>query len=66
MTTIEARAAGVTVKVVKPLMLPVAAVTVVAPVATLVAKPPLEIVAIVGAEEVHMAVLVRFCVLLSE
>jgi hypothetical protein len=36
------------------------------PAATLVASPVALIVAILVAEEVHVAVLVRFCVLLSE
>ena len=65
-TAIEVSVAGVTVRVVKPLIAPAVAVIVVTPVATLVAKPPLAIVAMVGVEEVHVAEPVRFCVLPSE
>jgi hypothetical protein len=44
-------------------MLPEVAVTVAVPEATLVARPPLLMVAIPVADEVHFAELVRFCVL---
>jgi hypothetical protein len=65
-TAIETSVAGVTVSVAKPVTLPEAALIVVAPVATLLARPPLAIVATFGAEEPQLAELVRFCVLPSE
>jgi hypothetical protein len=59
----------VTVKVVDPLIAPNAASIVVVPPPMAVAKPceleALLIVATLGAEELHVAVLVRFCVLPS-
>jgi hypothetical protein len=55
----------VTVKVVEPLIAPEVAWIVVVPCATLVAKPAALIVAIFVADELHVAIAVRFCVLLS-
>ena len=57
--------AGVTVRVVLPLMLPELAWMVVVPVPTAVARPATLIVATVTAEELHVAVLLRFCVVPS-
>ena len=57
--------AAVTVRVVLPLMLPELAWMVVEPVPTEVAKPALLMVTTVRAEELHVAVLVKFCVLPS-
>jgi hypothetical protein len=59
-------AVAVTVRVVEPLMAPEAALIVVVPAATPVANPPVVIVATVVVCEVHVAVLVKFCVELSE
>jgi hypothetical protein len=61
-TEIEVSTGGVTVNVAEPLMVPDFAVMVALPCATLVASPPLLTVAIDFAEEVQVAVLVRFCV----
>lgn len=61
-TEIEVNTAAVTVNVAEPLIVPDLAVTVVLPFATLVARPPLLMVAIDFAEEVQVAVVVRFCV----
>src|SRR5580692_3612377 len=58
--------AAVTVRLAEPLMAPEVAVMVVEPVATPVAKPLVEIVATPVGEVVHVAVLERFCVVLSE
>jgi hypothetical protein len=52
----------VTVNVAEPLIVPDLAVIVALPCATLVASPPLLTVAIDFAEEVQVAVLVRFCI----
>ena len=60
-TSVEA----VTVSVVLPEIEPVVARMVVDPVLTAVAKPAALIVATVAAEELHVAVLVRFCVVPS-
>ena len=60
-TAIEVKTAAVTVNVAEPLIVPDLAVTVVLPCATLVASPPLLMVAIDLAEEVQVAV-VRFWV----
>jgi len=65
-TAMETSAAAVTVREAEPLMAPLVAVTVVDPVAMPVAKPLVEIVATPVGEVVHVAVLVRFCVVLSE
>ena len=54
-----------TVSVVEPIMLPTVALMVELPAATPVAKPPAVIVATPVADEFHVAVLVRFCVLPS-
>jgi hypothetical protein len=59
-TEIEVKTAAVTVRVAEPLIVPDFAVMVVLPFATLVAKPPLLMVAMDFAEEVQVAVLVRF------
>jgi hypothetical protein len=61
-TAIEVNTAAVTVNVDDPLIVPEVAVMVVLPCATLVANPPPLTVAIVVAEEVQVAVVVRFCV----
>ena len=59
-TEIEVNAAALTVNVAEPLMVPDLAVIVALPCAMLVANPALLTVAIDVAEEVHVAVLVRF------
>jgi hypothetical protein len=64
-TAIETRVAAVTFNVVDPATLPEVAVMVVVPTPVAVASPALEIVATPAAEDVHVAVLVRFCVLPS-
>jgi hypothetical protein len=67
-TAIDTRvgAVAVTVRVVVPLMAPEAALIVLVPAATPVANPPALIVATLVVCEVHVAVLVKFCVELSE
>ena len=62
MTEIEVSTAAVTVKVVEPLIVPDLAVIVVLPCATPVARPALLTVAIDVADEVQVALLVRFWV----
>jgi hypothetical protein len=62
-TEIAVKTAAVTDKVAEPLMLPEVAVMVAVPEATLVARPPLFIVAIPVADETHLTELLRFCVL---
>jgi len=62
-TTIEVRVAAVTVRDVEPLIDPDVAVMIVAPAATLVARPELLIVAALVAEELHTTELVMFWVL---
>ena len=62
-TEIEVKTAAVTVKVAEPVIEPDLAVMVVLPGATAVASPVVLTVAIVVADEVHLTVLVRFCVL---
>jgi hypothetical protein len=62
---IETSVALVTVNRVEPLIEPEVAEMLAVPWATLVAKPALLIVAVAGAAEDHVAVLVRFCVLPS-
>ncbi len=64
MTAIDARIAGVTVNVAEPLIVPDVAVMVEVPCVRLVASPPLLTVAIELADEVQVAVLVKFCVVL--
>jgi hypothetical protein len=59
-TAIDVSTAAVTVSVAEPLIVPDVAVMVAVPLATLVAKPPVLAVAIPVAEEVQVAVLVRF------
>jgi hypothetical protein len=61
-TAIDVNTAAVAVNVVEPLIAPAVAVIVAAPGATLVANPPLFTVAIDVADDVQVAVLVRFCV----
>ena len=53
-----------TVNVAEPLIVPEVAVTVEVPGAVLVASPPLLTVAIEFADDVQVAVLVKFCVVL--
>lgn len=62
----ETNAAGETVSVVCPEMLPEAAVMVVLPTACVLPNPPEEIVAMLLTADDHTAVEVRFCVLPSE
>jgi hypothetical protein len=50
---------------VEPLILLIVALIVAAPKATPVARPPEEIVATAGSDDIHVAVLVIFCVLPS-
>ena len=64
-TAIDDKAAVVTVKTVDPLMEPDVARIVVVPVATLVARPVLFIVAVAGVRDAQVTEFVRFCVLLS-
>ncbi len=65
-TVNDTRAAGPTVSCAVPLMPPDVAVIVVTPLPTPVAKPPLLTVAAAGLLELHVADVVRFCVLPSE
>jgi hypothetical protein len=64
-TAIDTSAGAVTVSVVEPVILPSVALIVDVPVFTPFAKPPAVIVATPGAEDPHVTVLVRFCVLPS-
>jgi hypothetical protein len=64
-TAMDTSVAAVTVSVVLPVMPLEAAWMVVDPVPTAVARPAVLIVATVTAEELHVAVLVRFCVVPS-
>jgi hypothetical protein len=64
-TAIDTNVAAVTVSVVLPETLPEVAWMVVDPAPTALARPAVLIVATVAAEELHVAVLVRFCVLAS-
>jgi hypothetical protein len=61
-TAIEVNTAAVTVSVADPLTVPEVAVIVEVPEATLVANPVWLIVAIDGADEAQVALLLRFCV----
>ena len=61
-TEIEVSTGAVTVNVAEPLIVPDLAVMVALPCARLVANPPLLTVAIDFAEEVQVAVVVKFCV----
>src|ERR1700735_2504679 len=65
-TAIDTSVAAVTVRVVEPLTAPDAALIVLLPVATPVANPPAAIVATEVVCELHVTVLVKFCVELSE
>lgn len=65
-TVIDSSAAAVTVRVALPLMVPTAALTVVAPVDNVLARPIVLTVAIAGDDDVQTAVSVKFCVLPSE
>jgi hypothetical protein len=62
---IDTSAAPVTVSTVDPLTVPDVALTVAVPVPTLCPTPALLIVAVAGVSELHVAVLVRVCVLPS-
>lgn len=62
---IETKVAGVTDSVVVPLIVPDAALIVLCPVATLVASPPRLTVATPGTEELHVAAVVRSCMVPS-
>jgi hypothetical protein len=64
-TAIEARTAAVTVSVVVPCTVPETAVIVALPTIKPLARPAALIVATLEADELHVAVLVRFCVLPS-
>jgi hypothetical protein len=65
-TTNDTRTGAVTARLAEPVIVPPeVAVIVVTPGSTLAASPPLLTVAIVVADEVQVAVLVRFCVLPS-
>jgi len=65
-TAMETSVGAVMVRRVEPLMLPEVAVIVAVPAARVVAKPAELMVAALVAEEVHVAVLVRFAVVPSE
>jgi len=65
-TAIDTSAGAVTVSVVEPLTAPEAALIVLVPAATPVANPPALIVATLVVCDVHVTVLVKFCVELSE
>jgi hypothetical protein len=62
-TAIEVRTAAVTVNTAEPWIVPEAAVIVVVPIATAIASPVwVGIVAVAVEDEVHVADVVRFCV----
>lgn len=61
-TATELNVAAVTVNVAEPLIAPDVAVIVAEPTATAVAKPAVLTVATAVADDVHVAVLVMFCV----
>jgi hypothetical protein len=61
-TAIEVNTAVVTVSVAEPLIVPEVAVIVEVPTEIPVARPPLLTVATVVADDFHVDVLVRFCV----
>jgi hypothetical protein len=65
-TLIDTSAAVATVRVVEPVIDPDVALMVVVPCATVVARPPVLIVAMLMAEEPHVTDPVRSLVLLSE
>jgi hypothetical protein len=58
----EESTGAVTVSVAEPLMAPDVAVMVAPPCAALVASPPLLTVAVAVDDDIHIAALVRFCV----
>jgi hypothetical protein len=62
LTDIDTNTGDVTAKLVEPVIVPEVAVIIVLPGLTLVASPPLLTVAIVVADEVHVTMLVRVCV----
>jgi hypothetical protein len=62
LTDIDTNTGDVTAKLVEPVTVPEVAVIIVLPGLTLVASPPLLTVAIVVADEVHVTMLVRVCV----
>jgi hypothetical protein len=62
-TAIDTSTGAVTVSVVEPLILLIVALILDVPVVTPAARPPKVIVATPVADELHVAVLVRFCVL---
>jgi len=64
-TAIDTSTGAVTASAAEPVMLFIVAVRVEAPIVTPVARPPALIVATLGADELHAAALVRFCVLPS-
>ena len=64
-TEIDTSAAAVTVSVVVPEIVPEVALIVVEPVLAALARPAVVIVATVTLEELQVAVLVKFCVVLS-
>ena len=65
-TAMVTSVAAVTVRVVEPVMPPETALIVLVPAATPVANPPAVIVATLVVTELQLAVLVKFCVELSE
>jgi hypothetical protein len=64
-TAMDVSVAGVTVKSVEPLIGPEIALIVLVPVATAVASPLAEMVAVAVVPDAHVTEPVRFCVLLS-
>lgn len=58
-TVIDTRAAGVTVRIAEPVMLPEAALIVVTPTPVLAARPVFETVATDGSDDIHVAEAVR-------
>ena len=64
-TAMDCSVAAVTVNTVEPVIAPEVALIVELPLLTAVASPPAVIVATDGVAELHVAVLVRFCVVPS-
>jgi hypothetical protein len=64
-TAIDTSVAAITCSMVEPLTVPIVALMLELPLATLFASPAALIVATAEADELHVAVLVRFCVLPS-
>ncbi len=58
-TIIDTRAAGVTVRIVEPVMLPEAALIVATPIPALAARPVFETVATDGSDDIQLAEAVR-------